>query len=163
MRSFAALLFTCAAGILLVSYHWQRLPATVASHFHASGAVDGWMSRGANFALSVGLLVGLTAIFWALGIMMRRVPRERFDLPNKAFWFTPERENETRNYLAGWCWTFGALLNLFLAFVFHLLFLANTSAPVAMNDTAMTAGLAVFLAVVLASVVVLLISFGKSR
>lgn len=163
MRALAALVTTCTAGVLLVSFHMRQLPERVASHFNASGAVDGWMSRGANFVLSVGLLIGLTAIFWALGIMMRRLPEHHFELPNKDFWFTPEREPATRNYLAAWCWAFGAMLNLFLAFVFHLVFLANTSTPVAMNDSAMMTGLGVFLAAVFASVALLLIRFAKER
>lgn len=163
MRSLIALLSSGAAGVLLVSYHWQRLPDRVASHFNGSGAVDGWMSRDANFFLSAGLLIGLTAMFYFLGIMMKRLPQKWINLPHKDYWFAAERQQETRLHLAGWSWTFGALLNLFLIFIFHQVFQANMSDPVALNNTAMFAGLAVYLAVSLGSVVVLLVRFGKNR
>jgi len=163
MRSLIALLSSGAAGVLLVSYHWQRLPEKVASHFNSAGAVDGWMSRDANFLLSAGLLIGLTAMFFFLGIMMQRLPQKWINLPNKDYWFAADREQETRLHLAGWSWTFGALLNLFLLFVFHQVFLANMSDPVAMDNTVMFAGLAVYLMVSLGSVVVLLVRFGTSR
>lgn len=163
MRSLIALRSSGAVGVLLVSYHWQRLPEKEASHFNTSGAVDGWMSRDANFLLSAGLLIGLTAMFYFLGIMMQRLPQRWINLPNKDYWFATDREQETRLHLANWSWTFGALLNLFLLFIFHQVFLANRSNPVAMDNTVMFAGLAVYLMVSLGSVVVLLVRFGTSR
>jgi len=161
MRSLIALMSSGAAGVLLVSYHWQRLPDRVASHFNGSGAADGWMSRDANFFLSAGLLIGLTAMFSCLGVMMKRLPQRWINLPKKDYWFTAERQEETRLHLAKWAWTFGALLNLFLIFVFHQAFLANVSEPVAMDNTVMSAGLVVYLVVSLGSVFTLLIRFSK--
>ncbi len=163
MRSLAALLVTGAAGVLLVSYHWQHLPARVASHFNASGAVDGWMSKDANFFLSAGLLISLTATFYLLGVMMRRLPQRWINMPNKAYWFSGEREDASRSHLAGWSWTFGAFLNLFLIFVFHMVYVANVSDPVALNNTVMMAGLLVYLTVSLGSLVALLLHFRKGR
>lgn len=163
MRSLIALLASGAAGVLLVSYHWQRLPDRVASHFNSAGAVDGWMSRDANFMLSAGLLIGLTAMFCFLGVMMQRLPKRWINLPNKDHWFAADREKATRLHLAAWSWTFGALLNLFLVFVFHQVFLANLADPVAMDNTAMFAGLAAYLLVSLGSVVVLLVRYSKAR
>ncbi len=134
MRSLIALLVTGAAGVLLVSYHWQRLPRSRGQPLQRlPGSVDGWMSQDANFLLSAGLLIGLTALFYLLGVMMRRLPQRWINLPNKAYWFAEERENATRLHLAGWSWTFGAFLNLFLIFVFHMVFLANISDPVALT------------------------------
>jgi len=163
MRSLAALLASGAAGVLLVSYHWQRLPDRVASHFNGSGAADGWMSRDANFLLSAGLLVGLTAMFYFLGVMMQRLPQRWINLPNKYYWFAADRDRATRLHLANWSRIFGALLNLFLIFIFHQVFLANISNPVAMDNTVMFAGLAVYLAISLGSVVVLLLRFARTR
>ena len=163
MRSRVALLFTGAAGVLLASYHWQRLPQRVAGHFNGSGLPDGWMGRDANFFLSAGLIVGMTAGFYLLGVMMRRIPPRWINLPNKDYWFAPDREEQTRNHLTGWAWTFGTLLNIFLLFVFHMVYLANRSDPVAIDSTAMIVGLIVYLAVSLGGVIVLLFRFGKAR
>jgi hypothetical protein len=162
MRSLVALVGSGAAGVLLVSFHWQHLPDRVASHFNGSGVADGWMSRDANFFLSAGILVGLTASFALLGFMMRRLPGRWINLPNKGYWLAPDRADTTRGSLATWCWVFGTLLNVFLLFVFHMVFLANTADPVAMNNTAMMAGLLVYLVVSLGSVVALLLRFSKN-
>jgi uncharacterized membrane protein len=163
MRSLAALLASGAAGILLVSYHWQRLPERVASHFNGAGAVDGWMGKDTNFFLSAGIIAGITATFYLLGVMMRRLPPKWINLPNRDFWFAADREQETRDHLTAWAWTFGTLLNLFLLFVFHMVYLANLSDPVALDNTAMIAGLLVYLAVSLGSVVVLLMRYARTR
>lgn len=161
MRSLTALLASGAAGVLLASYYWQRLPERVASHFNGAGSVDGWMGKDANFLLSAGLIIGLTASFYLVGVMMRRLPQRWINLPNKAYWFAEERENATRSNLAGWSWTFGAFLNLFLIFVFHMVYLANISDPVALDNTVMMVGLLAYLVVSLGSVIVLLLRFSK--
>jgi hypothetical protein len=121
------------------------------------------MGKDANFFLSAGLVIGLTASFSLIGVMIRRLPQRWINLPNRAYWLAPEREVETRSHLAGWCWAFGTVLNLFLAFIFHMVFLANTSDPVAMNNPVMRSGLAVYLTVALGSVVALLLHFGRGR
>jgi uncharacterized membrane protein len=163
MRSLAALLASGAAGILLVSYQWQRLPERVASHFNGAGAVDGWMGKDTNFFLSAGIIAGITATFYLLGVMMRRLPPGWINLPNKDYWFAADRERQTRARLTAWAWTFGAFLNVFLLFAFHMAYLANLSDPVAINNTAMIAGLVVYLAVSLGSVAVLLVRFARTR
>jgi uncharacterized membrane protein len=129
MRSLIALVSSGAAGVLLVSYHWQRLPDRVASHFNGWGAADGWMGRDANFLLSAGVIIGLTATFYFLGVLMRRLPSKWINLPNKDHWFAADREGTTRLHLATWSWTFGALLNLFLLFTFHQVFLPICPSP----------------------------------
>ncbi len=47
--------------------------------------------------------------------------------------------------------------------VFHMVFVANVSDPVALNNTVMMAGLLVYLTVSLGSVVALLLHFRKGR
>jgi uncharacterized membrane protein len=164
MRSPAliALLATGAAGVLVLAYHRQGLPDVVASHFGASGAANGWMPRDTHVLLAQGLLIFLTAMFCFMGWIMARIPAKWVNLPNKSYWFAAEREADTRRHLSGWGYGFGAVVNLFLIFAFHLTYRANLADPVALDSTAMTAGLVLFVIASLGATIVLLFRYGKS-
>ena len=164
MRSpaFIALLSTGAAGVLVLAYHRQRLPDVVASHFSGSGVANGWMPRDTHVLLAQGLFIFLTAMFCFMGWMMARIPAKWVNLPNKDLWFAPEREADTRRHLAGWGYGFGAVVNLFLIFAFHLVYRANLSDPVAFDSTAMTVGLIAFVVATIGSTITLLLRYGKA-
>jgi len=161
-RAFVALLATGAAGVLLLAYHRQRLPEVVASHFGASGVANGWMPRDTHVLLAQGLFLFLTAMFCFMGWIMARIPAKWVNLPNKDYWFSAEREAETRRHLASWGHGFGAVVNLFLIFAFHLVYRANLSSPVAFDNTAMIAGLVAFVIASLGSTIMLLLRYGKA-
>jgi uncharacterized membrane protein len=161
-RALVALLSTGAAGVLVLAYHRQNLPEVVASHFSASGVANGWMPRDTHVLLAQGLFVFLTAVFCFMGWIMARIPAKWVNLPNKDYWFAAEREADTRRHLSGWGYGFGAVVNLFLIFAFHLVYRANLSSPVAFDSAAMTAGLVAFVAAAIGSTIVLLLRYGKS-
>jgi hypothetical protein len=164
MRSPAlvALLATGAAGVLVLAYHRQGLPDLVASHFSASGVANGWMPRDTHILLAQGLFVFLTALFCFMGWIMARIPAKWVNLPNKDYWFSAAREADTRRHLASWGHGFGAVVNLFLIFAFHLVYRANLADPVALDSTAMTAGLVAFVIASIGATVVLLVRYGKA-
>jgi uncharacterized membrane protein len=163
MRSlaFVALLATGAAGILLLAWHRQQLPEMVASHFGASGVANGWMPRDTHVLLAQGLFVFLTATFCFMGWIMARIPAKWINLPNKDYWLAAEREADTRRHLAGWGHGFGAVVNLFMIFAFHLTYRANLADPVALDSTAMTAGLVAFVIASIGATITLLIRYGR--
>jgi len=161
-RAFVALLATGAAGVLLLAYHRQRLPEVVASHFGASGVANGWMPRDTHVLLAQGLFLFLTAMFCFMGWIMARIPAKWVNLPNKDYWFAAEREADTRRHLSGWGYTFGAVVNLFMIFAFHLVYRANLSSPVDFDNTAMIAGLVAFVIASLGSTIMLLLRYGKA-
>jgi hypothetical protein len=164
MRSpaFIALLATGAAGILVLAFHRQGLPEVVASHFSGSGVANGWMPRDTHILLAQGLFLFLTATFCFTGWMMSRIPTKWVNLPKKDYWFAAEREADTRRHLSGWSYGFGAVVNLFLIFAFHLVYRANLSDPAALDSTAMTAGLVGFVIASLGATITLLFRFGKA-
>jgi hypothetical protein len=157
-----ALLATGTAGVLFLAYQRQHLPEVVASHFGASGVANGWMPRGTHVLLAQGLFIFLTAMFCFMGWMMLRIPAKWVNLPNKDYWFAAEREADTRRHLAGWGYGFGAVVNLFLIFAFHLVYRANLSDPVAFDSTAMMVGLVAFVIASLGSTIMLLLRYGKA-
>lgn len=162
MRSLVALLLTGVAGILLVVVQWRRLPERVASHFNASGAADGWMSRDSHLLLAAGLFIGMTALFVVIGASMRRLPARWISLPNRDLWLSGDREAQTRRELAAWCYGFGALLNLFLAVVFQLVYLANFTEPPALDSTVMLACLVAYLGLSLGGVIAMISRYSRA-
>lgn len=161
-KALVALLATGAAGVLLLAYHRQQLPEVVASHFSGSGVANGWMPRDTHVLLAQGLFIGLTAMFCLMGWMMARISTKWINLPNKAYWFAAERAADTRRHLASWGYAFGAVLNLFLIFAFHLVYRANLSHPVAFDNTAMVAGLVAFVIASLGATIALLWRYRKA-
>jgi uncharacterized membrane protein len=77
--------------ILFLSGICSQLPPVVATHFDAVGNPNGYQTKGAfisTFLLAIGFSNGLLALFFFL---MAKIPPERMNLPNKAFWLsTPE-------------------------------------------------------------------------
>jgi uncharacterized membrane protein len=95
-----------------------ELPERVASHFDLAGRPDDYQSR-LQFVLTAGLLdVMLLILFLALPALIARTPVRMVNLPNKEYWFAPERRALTEGRLTVWvswfsCATLGLLCGLF--------------------------------------------------
>lgn len=62
-------LFILAGGIILLATQWSSLPATVATHFNASGAVDGTGDKSQLLMLPI-----ISAVFYAFITVIERFP-----------------------------------------------------------------------------------------
>ncbi len=51
---------------------WDRLPASLATHFNAAGRANGWMSRETSLIFTLGLMVLLLALFAAVLTRVRK-------------------------------------------------------------------------------------------
>lgn len=162
MRSFRALLASAVGGILLLAYHWQKLPDRLASHFNASGTADGWMSKDAHFIFAAGLIVLMTAMFIGIAVLVQKLDQRWINIPNKEHWFSDKLQGQTRLGLSAWSYTYGAMMNVFLIFVFHLVYLANTSEPAQLDNTAMFSALLVFIGLSIGSVIMLVVRYGDT-
>jgi uncharacterized membrane protein len=76
------------------AYFSPLLPETVASHFDASGVANGWMKK-TTFIAIIGFVtlmaVGSTA---SIAFLLPHM-HGSMNIPNKTYWFAPERVNET--------------------------------------------------------------------
>ena len=122
----AALVFSAVDFV----YFYRQLPPQVASHFNFQGNPDGWTSKQAFVGLAVALILMIGGTFVAIALFIRQVPLSLMNLPNKAYWTTPERAQETREYIGQWCLWFGVATLWLLALVFHKTFVANLRQPV---------------------------------
>ena len=77
-----------------VNYH-PKLPDTVASHFNGSGEADGFSSKLTHSITMVCLQAGMVLMFLILGFALKKLPTSMVNIPNKDYWFAPERKDET--------------------------------------------------------------------
>lgn len=151
------------AALLQSLYFYPKLPATIASHYSARGAADGWASRPAFFGGYALILALMVAIFAGLPPLVGRLPDALINLPNKQYWLAPERRERTLALFGGQMRWFGVATLAELIVVFQLVISANL--PGAAGFPAGLAGLALaaFLLFVLAWTVRMLLAWRVPR
>ncbi len=133
-----------AASALFVWLTSGSLPPIVASHFGASGAANGFMTRAVYLGFMLPVVVLVPVLLAASGQLARLLPASLINLPNRDYWLAPERKAETAAAL-GRLSTFPACLVLvFLCFVHWQVVQANISATRQLASIPFWAGLVVF-------------------
>jgi uncharacterized membrane protein len=104
---------------------WQ-LPERVASHFGAAGEPNGWMSRSAYLQF-IGIFGAGVPLF--IIVVFRLLPVSLINVPNRDFWFAPERSAQSRDYLFRQSFWFADLMISFFAGVHLAVVQANGHSP----------------------------------
>ena len=107
------------------AFYYSRLPAVIASHFDAQGKPDGWIPKAAAFRTQAILLGGTTSVLLILCLAMQFMPASMVNVPNKDYWFAPERLRQSRQRLTVWMLWFTSALVAFLIGLFDVMFRAN--------------------------------------
>lgn len=161
MRRLFLLIEAAAIADLLVSF--ARLPPRVASHFMAGGAANAFMPRTDYLLLMLTVTVLMPTLIAGLSALVGGLPPQLIHLPHKAYWLAPERRDATRAELSRRGLQFGSLLALFLLYTHELVIAANTRQPPQLSETAMLAGLVVFIALSVAWTLGLVLHFSRRR
>lgn len=120
------------AALVLVATHlmWRgELPDRVATHFNGTGQADGWMTKAGHRTFSLGLGLGVAAFVVVLCRAVRFFPPSLLNVPNAAFWRSPEHYPEACEMVARWGNGFAAALLVFLTLVNGLVVRANRTDP----------------------------------
>jgi hypothetical protein len=91
------------------------------------------------------------------------MPVSIINLPNKAFWLSPERREETFAFLYTQLAWLGCALLAFLLFVMELVFRANLHAPPQLNTAAFVPALLAFLCFTAAWIIRLVFHFSRAN
>ena len=113
---FILLLLLCIAQ---VTYYYPLLPDRVASHFGASGRPDAWSSKESFVKIYFIVIAFIAVLFPGIGLMLRKAPTDLMNLPNKGYWLSPERKEETVDVLSRQFLWFGSATLLLLLDIFH--------------------------------------------
>lgn len=123
---FIGLIFAVGAFIVTTS---AGLPERVASHFARGGQANGWMPRDAYLGFILFAAIGVPLVLVvALAWLPRMFPRA-VNLPNRAYWFEPERREGTLGALSTFAWAFGCVLTLLVAGLHWAVVQANSGTP----------------------------------
>jgi uncharacterized membrane protein len=129
-----------------LNYYAQRLPDVVGSHFGTSGSASAWQTKMALFMVELAVIVVATIVSFAVPRLITAMPASAINLPNKEFWLSPERREETFLFLRAQMAWFGCALLAFLLFVMELVFRANLLTPPRLNNAVFVPALLAFVA-----------------
>ncbi|HTZ33327.1 MAG TPA: DUF1648 domain-containing protein [Methylomirabilota bacterium] len=117
-----------ALGLLQWAHLYPQLPNVMAAHFTANGTPNGYQPKQAFFTLMF-VVLGLSAfVAFVTPRILANKPPERINLPNKAYWLSPEHREETvRFFQAQMAW-FGCAILFVLLYGTSLAINANLSA-----------------------------------
>lgn len=124
------------------------------------------MLRETHTMTQVGITLFIAILFFALASFLPRLPDRFINLPHREYWLAPKRRPETLGWLSGMLLCLGAVLQLFLGWVFREVWQANlTPQPVLkLNALWLQVSLAI---IVMGLVITLMARFrqppGKSR
>jgi uncharacterized membrane protein len=122
-RFLIALLVIAAALYFGSSY--PRLPEEVASHFNGSGLPNGWQPKAVFMGTFVGALVLATVVAFGVPRILKSLPPEMVNIPNKKYWLSPEHSEATLEFMSTWFAWFGCAALLFVLFAFNRTLQAN--------------------------------------
>ncbi|HEX4545156.1 MAG TPA: DUF1648 domain-containing protein [Candidatus Acidoferrum sp.] len=100
------------------SYDYPRLPGVVASHFNGRGVANGWQTKSVFFTVFVGVGVLAAVVGFGIPRMIRALPAELINLPNKQHWLAPEHLAETQEFLSTYFAWFGCAVFLIIILTF---------------------------------------------
>jgi uncharacterized membrane protein len=133
-----------ATGLVQCVHDFPLLPERMASHFAASGAANGWMTK-SQFLMTYAaiLLPALFLEFW-LHRTIAATPEKRLNLPNKQYWLAPERRAETFAYFENFFAWYGCAFLLLEVFAMGLAMGANFQSPPRMPTVPIVSAIVTF-------------------
>ena len=128
-------LYATVVAVRIVTLVWAatHLPEQIATHFGASGAADGWGTRGGylafDIAISAALVLGLPML---VGVMVRG-SGVGLSIPHKDYWLRPENRPQLQRRLMADMLFLGGAVGLLLSWVDIEVVRANALAAPAMG------------------------------
>lgn len=133
-----------AAFVGITGAAW--LPPVVASHFDASGAANGFLSRNVYIVVMVLVCGGIPLLLTAMGHWLAAFPDNFINIPNRSWWLAPGRRASSLASLATRLEWLAVAVAVFLCYVHVLVVVGNSRGVPGMDTTLLLAGLIVFLA-----------------
>jgi uncharacterized membrane protein len=132
--------------VAVAGFVWSTsgdLPPVVASHFGPGGAANGFMARRTYTAFMLAVVVAVPALVGFSGQLVRLLPIQWINLPNKDHWLAPQRRAETLRSLRSLSVPLALALAVFLGFVHWLVVQANAVQPARLPERPLWIALAI--------------------
>ncbi len=137
-----ALLLT---GVIQGIYYQPHMPEIMASRFDASGTPVSSMSKDRYVGLAIGSILFLTGMFLSFPLFIHKTPNRLINLPNKDYWLSPERRQNTLIYFLDKLDIMGIITIVFMLIAFELGYRANLVNPVHFKSGIMWTCFAIFM------------------
>lgn len=145
MKTFIPISITIALAVAFELITAHPLQALVASHFSASGIVNGFMARGDYLLMMTGITIGMPLLLALIAASARILPVRFINLPQRDYWLAPERRADTIATFVSMSMQLAHLLAIFLCFIHWLVVRANTQQPPQLPEMQFKIGLIAFL------------------
>jgi uncharacterized membrane protein len=126
-------LLVLAAAFHMI-YYYPLLPERVASHFDGYGRPNGWSSRDAFIAIYAFVMLLMAVLYAGIGYALPRLPDSLINLPNKDYWFAPERKAEAMAVIKQDMAVFFSATLIFLIGTMHLTIRVNVGRSETLGD-----------------------------
>ncbi|MBI3856469.1 MAG: DUF1648 domain-containing protein [Planctomycetes bacterium] len=137
-RSLLILALLYAAAIGQLAWYAPRMPAVMATHYDGAGTPNGWMTRAGALGFHLTIL-GVSALAFALPMLLLRLAPSLINLPNRQYWLAPDRRAATTATLQSLFSAMGCGMVLFLIAVTALNFHANLNPPARLSSPLLVA------------------------
>lgn len=147
-------------GLGLQIVYWPQLPARVATHFGKDGNPNDWMNKSIATILNCGLVVIIPLFFMAIGSLLRGLPTALINIPNREYWFAPERREQSLQWISTIMSWFAVAIASLVVVVNHLTFVANRDGE-SLRSSAFLTALVVFLVTTFCIVAIMIRRFRR--
>ncbi len=110
---------------LQLMHYYPLMPERMATHFGTSMQADGWSARQSFFTTYALVEVGVVIILLVPVFLTKRLPTSMINMPNRDYWFAPERREDTWVQMSVYALWMAALTLGFLIVVAEATFRAN--------------------------------------
>jgi serine/threonine-protein kinase len=139
------------------------LPERFATSFNFSGEPECWMSRVSYMMFVSGMGSFNVLCFVVLGFVCRIMPDKWVNVPQRSYWFAPERRGETMNYIFRQMIWYACLLTCFFIGLHFSTVHANKLDPIHLPQGEFITILGGFVAGTLIWLVLFLLHFGRTN
>ncbi|MBN2590463.1 MAG: DUF1648 domain-containing protein [Sedimentisphaerales bacterium] len=157
-------LVVLSIGFLIYAHDSSAaLPDRVATHFGSDGTPNDWMSKDMHFLLMVGMGLGIPWLLVCIGLVCRFIPARFVNIPNRDYWFSPERKQKSCLYFSRYMIWMSCLTIAFFAGVQYTIVKANQNSPVKIPNELFWPLLIGFLIATTIWSIALILRFSKKR
>ncbi len=157
------LIISLIVGIILQVYYFTALSDKVAINFGSGGQPNSWTSKEWNMGITITIYLINSLMFLSVPLIMNKIPLKYISFPKKEYWLADERRNESLLIMESWLSFFGLLTNIFIIFVVHLVYEANISNPVILNESQFLLGIVLYSLLMVIWIVLLFKKFNKTN
>ena len=112
---------------------WMTAPAQMAAHFDAQGIPNRFAPKEQLFAFQIQLELMMVGLGTLLQILLRAVPANLMNIPNRAYWLAPERRKETVERVSSFSGILFGFILLTVQAAFEITIAANLQTPIVFN------------------------------